>query len=138
MAEDNIKQKISQNHDEIYSLLEYLSTSVKPNQLQRIFIFNLFFIFVFLFVSVFIMKIKLTKSNILSQDEKEEWRRKHAKLAQQLKEAKDIKDILDKKYHAISKFLEKYKSVDTRIQFGNLMEDKIKLMITSKEVEDKI
>ena len=109
MAEDNTKQKISQNHDEIYSLLEYLSKSVKPNQL-----------------------------NSLTQEEKEEWRRKHIKLAQQLKEAKDIKEILDKKYHAISNFLEKYKSVETRIQFGNLMEEKIKMMITFKEVEDKI
>ena len=81
----------------------------------------------------------MTKFNIISQDEKEEWRRKHIKLAQQLKEDKDITDILDNKYHAIYNFLEKYKSVETRIQFGNLMEDKIKpIMITFKEVEDKI
>ena len=145
MAEDNIKQKISQNHDEIYSLLEYLSKSVKPNQLQRIssYVADLEKI-TFLLHSLARrlagaeLKIKLTKFNILSQDEKEEWRRKHIKLAQKLNEAKDIKDILDQKYHGISNFLEKYKSVETRLQFGNFMEDKIKLMITFKEVEDKI
>ena len=31
MAEDNIKKKISQNHDEIYSLIEYLSTNSKKS-----------------------------------------------------------------------------------------------------------
>ena len=122
-----------------------MSNTVKPGQLEKIssYVADLEKITFLLHslarrLAAAELRIKLTKVDNLSQEEKAEWRRKHEKLAQQLKEAKDIKDVLDKKYHAIASFLEKYKSVEAKREFGNLMEEKIKLMITFKEVEDKI
>ena len=143
MSEYNIKQKISQNSDEISNFLISLSSSVKYPQIVKIqsYVEDLEKITFLLHslarrLAVAERKIKLMDFNFL--EEEEEWRRKYKKLSKQLEEAKDIKEILDKKFEAISNYLEKYKSSQAKIRFGNLMEKKIKLMITFKEGEDKI
>ena len=45
---------------------------------------------------------------------------------------------IDNKYFAICNYLEKYSSNKDNIKFSNLIKDKIKLLITLKEVEEKI
>jgi len=145
IAQQNIKQKISENSDEIYNLLVYLTNCINYAEIVKIksYVADLEKITYLLYslarrLAVAELKLQVTKWSISSQQEKEEWRRKQKQLFNQLEEAKDIKEKLDKKFEVISNFLEKQTSWEIRNIFGNLMEDKIKLLITIKEVEDKI
>ena len=59
-------------------------------------------------------------------------------LSRQFAEAKKIKNHLDKKNSLILNILEKNIGTEARLRFKDQMEEKIKLTITAKEVEDKI
>ena len=59
-------------------------------------------------------------------------------LSKKFSEAKKIKNHLDKKYSLILNILEKNIGNEARLRFKDQMEEKIKLTITAKEVEDKI
>ena len=145
LGEENIKKRIRENDDEINRLLCYLSVSVTPDKLARIssYVVDLEKITFLLHslsrrMAAAELKIKLTMQNALPHRENSEWGRKHQKLSQQFKEAKDIKCALDRKYLDICKFLETSSGIGAKLKFRALMEEKIKLMITFKEVGDKI
>jgi len=145
IAQQNIKQKISENSDEIYNLLVYLSNCIKYAEIVKIqsYVADLEKITYLLYslarrLAVAEVKLQVTKWTSASQQEKDEWRRKQKQLSNQLEEAKDIKEKIDTKFQVISNFLEEHTSWEIKIIFANLMEEKIKLLITIKEVEDKI
>jgi len=145
LAEKNIRGKISKNHEEIFCFLSLLSKTVKSVHVDRIssYVVDLEKITFLLHglarrLATAEMKIRMTKTRNLLQEEKEEWLKRHRKLSSQFEEAKDIKKVLDKKYQSISVFLEENLHYEARLLFDNLMDEKIKLMITFKEVEDKI
>ena len=63
---------------------------------------------------------------------------KRAKLVDQLNEAKQLKESIDRRSLAVSQFLQKHLSEETFEDYEHFVKMKSKLILDSKEINDKI
>jgi len=63
---------------------------------------------------------------------------KRDKLREQLDEAKVLKESIDRRSAQVSAFLQKYLSAEEFADYNHFVKMKAKLIIDSKEIDDKI
>ena len=133
-------QKLSANADEIVGIIINLGQFVPFQEIEKVH-----------WYVVDVEKITLLLSSLTRRLARSELRMRMAKfedaealsikikkIEEQLKDAKIIDNLLKDKCKMILQKLEKYLNVRTKDYFLNLINNKTKLLITSKEMDEKI
>merc|ERR1712168_1647560 len=66
------------------------------------------------------------------------YQKKKNRLENQLEEAKALRKGIMKKHSVVLDYIEESLGNETKVEFHNLVEKRVKLLITSKEIEEKV
>ena len=138
----NIAHKVSNNDDEILDIIISIGQFMTYQYIEKLHWYVVDVERITLLLNSLARRLARTELKILNcnRDLKtlKELYKQHKKISEQLDDANDINNCLYNKLVIILNNIEKHLGVETKNKFVNLMDRKSKLLITPKEVDDKI